>query len=129
MPICAAAAASSASSAPSSAPPAEECDAMTAIITANTRPEFSVSRRAFGIGAVSVAAGLAIGFRWAAAQAPQGGPPVPPMIRANPQLDGWVRIAPDGSVTVMTGRVEIGQGVLTVMRQVAAEELDVAPER
>jgi nicotinate dehydrogenase subunit B len=91
--------------------------------------QVAISRRAFGIGAVSAAAGLTIGFRWASAQAPQGGPPVPPMIRANPQLDAWVRIAPDGAVTVMTGRVEIGQGTLTVMRQVAADELDVAPER
>ena len=40
-----------------------------------------------------------------------------------------MRIAPDGSVTVMTGRVELGQGMLTAMRQVAGEELDVAPER
>ena len=32
-------------------------------------------------------------------------------------------------VTVSTGRVEIGQGVLTAMLQIAAEELDVAPER
>ena len=51
------------------------------------------------------------------------------MIKDNPQLDAWVRVAPDGAVTVMTGRVELGQGILTAMRQVAAEELDVAPER
>jgi nicotinate dehydrogenase subunit B len=89
----------------------------------------NISRRAFGIGAVAAAAGLTISFRWAWAQAPQAGPPVPPMIRANPQLDAWVRVAPDGTVTVMTGRVEIGQGTLTVMRQVAADELDVAIER
>jgi nicotinate dehydrogenase subunit B len=94
-----------------------------------THSAIDISRRSFGIGALSAAAGLTIGFRWASAQAPQGGPPVPPMIRTNPQLDAWVRIAPDGSVTVMTGRVEIGQGMLTVMRQVAADELDVAPER
>ena len=49
------------------------------------------------------------------------------MIKNNPQLDAWVRIAPDGSVTVMTGRVELGQGMLTAMRQVAGEELDVSP--
>ena len=30
---------------------------------------------------------------------------------------------------VSTGRVEIGQGVLTAMLQIAAEELDVAPDR
>lgn len=89
------------------------------------------SRRAFGIGAVSAVAGLTIGFRWASAQGtpgPRAGPPVPPMIRSNPQLDAWVRIAPDGTVTVMTGRVELGQGMLTAMRQVAADELDVTPE-
>ena len=33
-----------------------------------------------------------------------------------------------GRVTVSTGRVEIGQGVLTAMLQIAAEELDVAPD-
>jgi nicotinate dehydrogenase subunit B len=93
------------------------------------RSEVDVSRRAFAIGAASAVAGLTIGFRWASAQAPPSGPPVPPMIRNNPQLDAWVRIAPDGSVTVMTGRVELGQGILTAMRQVAADELDVAPER
>ena len=92
----------------------------------------NLSRRAFAIGAASAAAGLTIGFRWASAQGTQGpqtGPPVPPMIKNNPQLDAWVRVAPDGSVTVMTGRVELGQGILTAMRQVAAEELDVAPAR
>src|SRR5262245_16070919 len=93
------------------------------------RSDIDVSRRAFAIGAASALAGLTIGFRWASAQAPQAGPPVPPMIRNNPQLDAWVRIAPDGSVTVMTGRVELGQGILTAMRQVAADELDVAPAR
>ncbi|MBX9591720.1 MAG: molybdopterin-dependent oxidoreductase [Hyphomonadaceae bacterium] len=93
------------------------------------RTEVDLGRRAFAIGAASAVAGLTIGFRWALAQAPQSGPPVPPMIRSNPRLDAWVRIAPDGGITVMTGRVEIGQGMLTVMRQVAADELDVAPER
>ena len=91
--------------------------------------DIHVSRRAFGIGAASAVAGLTIGFRWAAAQGTPGGPPVPPMIRANPQLDAWVRVAPDGTITVMTGRVELGQGMLTAMRQVAGDELDVAPER
>ena len=38
------------------------------------RSEIDVSRRAFAIGAASAVAGLTIGFRWASAQAPQGGP-------------------------------------------------------
>ncbi|HYA06059.1 MAG TPA: molybdopterin cofactor-binding domain-containing protein, partial [Xanthobacteraceae bacterium] len=47
----------------------------------------------------------------------------------NPRLDRWVRFGEPGKVAVLTGRVELGQGVLTAMAQIAAEELDVAPER
>ncbi len=54
---------------------------------------------------------------------------LPPLLQQNPLLDQWVRFAAPGRVTVSTGRVEIGQGVLTAMRQIAAEELDIAPER
>ncbi len=54
---------------------------------------------------------------------------LPPLLEQNPRLDQWVRFAAPGRVTVSTGRVEIGQGVLTAMRQIAAEELDIAPER
>src|SRR5215469_1709835 len=54
---------------------------------------------------------------------------LPPLLAANPRLDQWVRFPSSGHVTVSTGRVEIGQGVLTAMLQIAAEELDVAPER
>src|SRR5262245_63216491 len=54
---------------------------------------------------------------------------LPPLLAANPRLDRWVGFATPGRVTVSTGRVEIGQGVLTAMRQIAAEELDVSPDR
>src|SRR5437762_12070927 len=56
-------------------------------------------------------------------------PTLPPLLAANPRLDQWVRFPSPGHVTVSTGRVEIGQGVLTAMLQIAAEELDVAPNR
>ena len=56
-------------------------------------------------------------------------PQLPGMLRDNPRLDQWVRFEESGRVTVATGRVEIGQGVLTAMRQIAAEELDIAPDR
>src|SRR6202045_3646116 len=56
-------------------------------------------------------------------------PTVPPLLAANPRLDRWVGFPAPGRVTVATGRVEIGQGVLTAMLQIATEELDVAPER
>lgn len=54
---------------------------------------------------------------------------LPPLLAQNPRLDQWVGFPAPGRVRVSTGRVEIGQGVLTAMRQIAAEELDVSPER
>jgi nicotinate dehydrogenase subunit B len=56
-------------------------------------------------------------------------PALPPAFADNPRLDQWVRFAAPGQVTVATGKVEIGQGILTAMRQIAAEELDIAPAR
>jgi CO/xanthine dehydrogenase Mo-binding subunit len=56
-------------------------------------------------------------------------PTLPALLAANPRLDQWVGFPSSGHVEVSTGRVEIGQGVLTAMLQIAAEELEVAPER
>jgi nicotinate dehydrogenase subunit B len=44
-------------------------------------------------------------------------------------LDSWLAIAEDGSVTLFTGKVDVGTGVETAMAQIAAEELDVAFSR
>jgi nicotinate dehydrogenase subunit B len=54
---------------------------------------------------------------------------LPSLLADNPRLDLWVNFTAPGRVTISTGRVEIGQGVLTAMAQLAAEELDVAIER
>ena len=51
------------------------------------------------------------------------------MLAANRRLDAWLRIDPVGTVTVYTGRVELGQGNLTALAQIVAEELDIAFER
>ncbi|HEV2097629.1 MAG TPA: molybdopterin cofactor-binding domain-containing protein, partial [Stellaceae bacterium] len=56
-------------------------------------------------------------------------PSLPPLLASNPRLDQWVRFSSPGRVTVSTGRVEIGQGVLTAMLQIAAEELEVVADR
>jgi CO/xanthine dehydrogenase Mo-binding subunit len=45
------------------------------------------------------------------------------------QLDSWLVVAADGSVTVFSGKVELGTGVSTALRQIVAEELDVAFDR
>jgi CO/xanthine dehydrogenase Mo-binding subunit len=54
---------------------------------------------------------------------------LPSVLADNPRLDRWLNFATAGKVELVTGRVELGQGVLTAMMQIAAEELDVAIER
>jgi isoquinoline 1-oxidoreductase len=44
-------------------------------------------------------------------------------------IDARLHIANDGTITVMTGKVECGQGARAEITQAAAEELGVAPER
>ena len=55
--------------------------------------------------------------------------PLPPALRATPALGRWLRLTDDRGVVAMTGKVEIGQGLLTALRLIVAEELDVAPDR
>ena len=53
----------------------------------------------------------------------------PGSLQKNPRLSQWLRIERDGTISVFSGKVEIGQGILTALAQIAAEELGVAPER
>src|SRR6266446_5352528 len=50
---------------------------------------------------------------------------LPVSLATNPILSSWVRFSPDGQVMVSPGKVEIGQGILTALAQIAADELDV----
>ena len=52
-------------------------------------------------------------------------PALPGPLASNPSLDKWVAFPAPGQVTIFTGRVEFGQGVLTAMAQIAADELGV----
>ncbi len=45
------------------------------------------------------------------------------------ELDDWLRIEPDGSITAFSGKVELGTGTRTALAQIVAEELDVPFER
>jgi CO/xanthine dehydrogenase Mo-binding subunit len=54
---------------------------------------------------------------------------LPGSLNVNRRLSQWIHIRPEGRVTVTPGKVEIGQGILTALAQIAAEELDVALER
>jgi isoquinoline 1-oxidoreductase subunit beta len=76
-----------------------------------------LSRRSFLVNTAAAAGGLAIGFHIpfdieAAAQT------------ATPEINAWVVIKPDDTVVVRIARVEMGQGTLTGLAQLVAEELE-----
>ena len=50
---------------------------------------------------------------------------LPTSLAANPVLSQWVRVRDDGAIDVQVGKVELGQGILTALAQVAADELAV----
>ena len=89
----------------------------------------SLTRRQFtaGLGAIVVAFSLDP----ARAQQPAAQPPprLPGSLNNNRHLESWLRINADGTATVFTGKVELGQGILTALKQIAAEELDLPLDR
>ena len=86
-----------------------------------------LSRRSFtkGMGGIALAFSLAPTELLAQGDAPK----LPGSLQNNRKLDAWLRINPDGTATVITGKVELGQGILTALKQIAAEELDLPLDR
>jgi len=77
-----------------------------------------ISRRSFIIGTATVGGGLALGLRL-----PFG----PEVVRAqdgSPEINAWVVIRPDDTVVVRVARSEMGQGTITGLAQLVAEELE-----
>jgi CO/xanthine dehydrogenase Mo-binding subunit len=62
-------------------------------------------------------------------EAPAKAVELPASLRANPRLSQWLRLRADGKVEVRSGKVEIGQGILTALTQIVADELDLSPAR
>jgi nicotinate dehydrogenase subunit B len=54
---------------------------------------------------------------------------LPFSLRNNRGLEGWIRLDPDDTLVVFTGKAELGQGILTALAQIAAEELDVGLDK
>src|SRR4029434_2907097 len=75
-----------------------------------------ISRRSFVIGTAAVGGGLALGLHL-----PLGGR----VVRAqdgSPEINAWVVIRPDDTVVIRVARSEMGQGTITRLAQIAAEE-------
>ena len=85
---------------------------ITAITTTTAAPQ-SASRRRFLVTGSAAAGGLMLGFHV-------------PMVQgqsAVPEINVWVLIQPDETVVVRIARSEMGQGTLTGLAQLVAEEL------
>ena len=80
-----------------------------------------LSRRTFVIGSAAASGGLALGFNLpsgfgeAAAQGAAGG---------GPEVNIWVAIKPDDTCVIRIARSEMGQGTITGLAQLVAEELE-----
>jgi isoquinoline 1-oxidoreductase subunit beta len=83
----------------------------------HVKPE--LNRRAFVIGTAAVGTGLALGL-----DLPFGGPSVVRAADGAPEVNAWVVIRPDDTVVIRIARSEMGQGSLTGLAQLVAEELD-----
>lgn len=53
---------------------------------------------------------------------------LPGHLATNRRLDRWIRIRTDGAVELRVGKVELGQGILTALAQIAADELGIPLE-
>ncbi|KYG21324.1 aldehyde dehydrogenase [Bradyrhizobium sp. AT1] len=78
-----------------------------------------MNRRAFVIGSATLGAGLAIGL-----DLPFGGPAVVRAADGSPEIGAWVVVRPDDTVVIRIARSEMGQGSLTGLAQLVAEELE-----
>jgi CO/xanthine dehydrogenase Mo-binding subunit len=90
--------------------------------------QVTTTRREFLKRSGALIVGFSLGSPAALAQ--QAAPArLPGSLNTNRILDGWIRINPDGTVAIFTGKAELGQGILTALAQIAADELDIGYAR
>lgn len=82
-------------------------------------PPRSAARRRFLVSSGAAAGGLMLGFHVPVADSAQ-----PPGSGGMPELTVWVVVQPDDAVIIRIARSEMGQGTLTGLAQLVAEELD-----
>jgi isoquinoline 1-oxidoreductase beta subunit len=77
-----------------------------------------INRRSFVVGTAAVSGGLALGFDL------PFGPKLAKAEVGGPEVNAWVVVQPDETVIIRIARSEMGQGTLTGLAQLAAEELE-----
>src|SRR6266566_27598 len=80
-------------------------------------PDGDLDRRSLLVGASAAAGGLTLGFAIPFADAPAHA------ADGAPEINCWIAIAPDNTVTIRVARSEMGQGAMTVLAMLVAEEL------
>ena len=78
-----------------------------------------ITRRSFLIASAAAGGGLALGLK-----IPFGGPGSAEAADGLPEVNAWVVIRPDDTVVIRIARSEMGQGTLTGLAQMVAEELE-----
>jgi isoquinoline 1-oxidoreductase beta subunit len=80
-----------------------------------------LSRRAFIVGSAAASGGLAIGMRLPLGAGPADAQSAP---AAGAEINAWVVVKPDDTCVIRIARSEMGQGTLTGLAQLVAEELE-----
>lgn len=93
-------------------------------MSAQRLPEGTLSRRGFLLAGAAVGGGLLVGCGVPTPRERLGKPDALPVQGGEVALNGWVKIDTDGRVTVAVPRAEMGQGVMTALPMLLAEELD-----
>jgi isoquinoline 1-oxidoreductase beta subunit len=77
-----------------------------------------LNRRSFIVGSAAVTGGLALGLRF------PFGPTIARAQDGSPEVGVWVAIGPDDTVNIRVVRSEMGQGTITGLAQLVADELE-----
>jgi len=83
-----------------------------------------IARRTFLIGAAAIAGGVAVGYYYY--QRDPKNPLLKRLAAGEATFNPFIKLAEDTSITIYTGRSEMGQGVSTPLAAFVAEELGVS---
>ena len=88
-----------------------------------------MKRRTWILSALGATGALVVGWGALPARSRMGSPQLMRQTEGEVALNGWIKIAADGSVVLAMPRSEMGQGVHTALAMLVAEELDVPLSR
>src|ERR1700693_2838310 len=78
----------------------------------------NLSRRKFIVGSAAAGSGLALGFKLPFIESAEAA------TAAGTEVNAWVVVKPDSTCVIRIARSEMGQGTLTGLAQLVAEELE-----